>query len=202
MPQTKRILGLLIASMALISISLQLFITDFGILTYFSFFTSLSNLLVAVCLFSSILVPDSATGKFYSSLSVQTAIALYIFIVALVYNLVLRGLWQLTGLEFVLDNMVHVVVPALFFIYWLIYLRPTAPLKWSDALLWLVFPFLYLVYTLTRGTSINWYPYPFLNAQKLGYARVMVNIGWMLLAFAIVGLFFIYATRLRKKVEH
>jgi len=117
---------------------------------FFSYFTILSNLLVAVCLSSALLSPGSGLGSFFSKVPVQSAIAVYIFIAGLVYNLVLRGLFTLTGLIWVVDNFLHVVVPLLYVIYWLVF-TPKRILQWKSILPWLIFPIFYLVYSLVGG---------------------------------------------------
>jgi len=48
---------------------------------FFSYFTILSNLLVAISLSYQLNFPRSKPGQFFSSTSVSTAIAVYIFIV-------------------------------------------------------------------------------------------------------------------------
>lgn len=154
---------------------------------FFSYFTILSNLLVAVCLTSSLLKPGSAMGSFFSSVSVQSAIAVYIFIVGLVYNLVLRGIVTLTGFKWIVDNLLHVLVPLLFVIYWLVF-TPKKMLQWKSILPWLIFPAIYLIYSLLRGPIADWYPYPFLHAGKLGYGQVALNSFFVVVAFLLAGL--------------
>lgn len=136
-------------------------------------------------------------GRFFSRLSVQSAIGLYIFIVCLVYNLVLRGILTLTGWQLFVDTMLHVVVPVLYLLYWAFF-RTKGTLKWQNGVIWILFPFFYLVYSLIRGPIVSWYPYPFLNAGKLGYNKVMLNIGVMLAIFLVAGLVLIFLTRLTK----
>lgn len=167
-------------------------------LNYFSYFTTLCNFLIAVSLTFSILIPKSRLGTFFSNLSVQSAIALYIFIVSLVYNTVLRGIVLLTGWQYTLDNMVHVIIPILYIIYWLLF-RYREILKWSAVFYWIIFPAIYLIYSMVRGAIIGWYPYPFLNAAKLGYPKVFQNICTMLIVFLFGGLILILITRLIKK---
>ena len=190
----KNIWALTVATLGWFSIGFQFYITDLKALNFFSYFTTLCNLLIAVSLTISTLVPSSRTGLFFSRLSVQSAIALYIFIVSLVYNLALRGIWILTGWEFFLDNMVHVVVPILYILYWLLF-RTAGTLAWKDGLTWIFFPLLYLLYSLVRGSILQWYPYPFLDATKLGYHKVFVNISIMLAAFLVGGFILISTTR-------
>ena len=103
----------------------------------------------------------------FSRPTVHSAVALYIFIVGLVYNLVLRNLWAPTGSQLLADNLLHVVVPVLFILYWFIFI-PKAVLQWKDGIPWLLFPLVYLVNSMLRGAFTNWYPYPFLNAGGIG----------------------------------
>src|SRR6185437_4434568 len=186
-----------IAFLAWFSIILQLYLTTGSISNFFSYFTVLCNLLVALSLTISLLIPASKPGTFFLNLSVQSAIALYIFIVSLVYNLVLRGILVLTGWHLFVDNMLHVVVPILYILFWLFF-RTKGGLKWGDVIYWICFPLIYLVYFLLRGSITKWYPYPFLNAIQYGYTKVFFNIFIILIVFVAVGLGLIFITRLIK----
>ncbi len=193
----KKISACTLACLAWFSIILQLYLTTGTISNFFSYFTVLCNLQVALSLTISILIPKSKAGIFFSSLSVQSAIALYIFIVSIVYNLVLRGILVLTGWQLFVDNMLHVVVPVLYILFWLFF-RTKGVLKWRDIIYWICFPLIYLVYSLLRGSITKWYPYPFLNAIEYGYTKVFFNIFIILLVFLVAGLVLIFITRLIK----
>jgi hypothetical protein len=45
----------------------------------------------------------------------------------------------------------------------------------SQAMVWLAFPVVYLVYSLIRGPIVDWYPYPFLDPGHNGYGAVAVT---------------------------
>ena len=182
----KIIFGTVVAFLTWFSIVFQYYLTTGSIANLFSYFTILCNLLVALSLSFSIFFPKTKTGIYFSSISVQTAIALYIFIVALVYNSVLRGLLLLEGWQILVDNMLHVVIPILYLLYWFFFV-PKAYLNWKNGMYWTLFPFLYLIYSLIRGAIVQWYPYPFLNAAKYGYEQVIFNVGIMLLVFFSAG---------------
>lgn len=169
------------------------------IINFLSFFTILSNLLVALTLSYSLISPVSLVGSFFSHPTVHSAVALYIFIVGLVYNLVLRNLWAPTGSQLLADNLLHVVVPLLFILYWFIFI-PKAVLQWKDGIPWLLFPLVYLVYSMLRGAFTNWYSYPFLNAGELGYGKVSMNIIMMIMAFLAVGMVLIAVNRSMKRI--
>ena len=189
-----------IAILAWSSILLQFYISDISVITFLSYFTVLCNLLIALCLTFTTLLKSTQVGSFFSKLSVQTSIALYIFIVSLVYNIALRSLVKLNGLAWVLDNMVHVVVPLLYIAFWIAY-KPEGILKWKDGLIWTLFPLCYLVYSMIRGDITGWYPYPFLNAIKFGYPRVIFNVSIIIGVFIIAGLILIAFTK-REESRH
>ena len=88
------------------------------IIRYFSFFTILTNLIVAVCCTVILLKPSSSTGKFFSRPTILTAIVVYITVVGIVYNTVLRFLWNPQGLQLIVDELLHSVIPLLFIILW------------------------------------------------------------------------------------
>lgn len=168
------------------------------IANFFSYFTILSNIWVAVCCTSCLLLPATSTGKFFSKVTVQSAIAVYIFIVGLVYNLVLRRIWSPTGWQLVADNLLHVAVPVAFVLYWFFF-TTRQQLQWKDIFPWLLFPALYLVYSLIRGEATGWYPYPFVDAAKLGYGRVAVNSLGVLAAIIAAGSGIIAINRVNKR---
>ncbi|WP_113661684.1 Pr6Pr family membrane protein [Pedobacter nanyangensis] len=157
---------------------------------FFSYFTIDSNLLVALCATAILLMPQTALGRFFKKPSVITAITVYIAVVALVYNAVLRFLWVLNGWAIVLNELLHVIVPILFLTYW-IYFVPKYQLKWANIWGWLVFPLIYILFVLTRGNYADFYPYPFLNVSKLGLQQVIFNCMLITLLLLILFLGFI-----------
>ena len=197
-PAAKKLTQVIIALVAWFAVILQLVImmnnnaaarigTLETISNFLSYFTILSNILVAVCLTTALIMPRSAMGRFFSNYKTQSALTLYIFIVGLVYNLVLRGIWEPEGWQLLADNLLHVVVPLIFLAYWLIFI-PRKMLQWSDLFPWLIFPLLYLIYSLIRGAMTGWYPYPFLHAGNHGYGNVALNSFFVLIALLVTGL--------------
>lgn len=151
------------------------------------FFTILSNLLVATSLTIVSLWPLSGAARFFSRIPVISAITVYIFMVGLVYNIILRYTWDPRGLQLLADEMLHVAVPLLYVIYWLLFI-PKGQLKWVHVLSWLIFPLFYVVYALIRGALEGFYPYPFLDVNTLGYTRVFLNAVLLFAVFIITGL--------------
>src|SRR5258705_1847657 len=157
---------------------------------FFIFFTILTNLLVAICMSVLLISPRSVAGRFFSRPSVATAVTVYIFIVGLVYNIVLRNIWDPKGMQKLADELLHVFVPLLFTIYWIMFAQKSS-LKWSAIFRWLLYPALYVVYAILRGSIEGFYPYPFLDADKLTWQQVFLNCAGLLIVFVIFGLLFI-----------
>lgn len=160
------------------------------ILRYFSYFTILTNLLVAVC-FTSLFLNSGKAYRFFNSSSVLTAITVYIFIVGLIYNLILRFLWAPEGLQLLADNALHVITPLLTVIYWFVYVS-TANISWRNAPRWMIYPFFYLIFVMIRGSFSNFYPYFFIDAGTLGYNKAILNAVYVTLCFLAVSLLLIW----------
>lgn len=157
---------------------------------FFSYFTILTNIIVAITLTAIAFFPPTATGRFLSGPAVQAAAAVYITIVGVVYSLFLRGVWDPVGWNAIADHSLHDVMPILYVGYWLIF-APKAGVEWADPIKWLVYPAAYFAYSLLRGSIVGWYPYWFADVTLLGYPEALTNAGLVLAAFAVVG--FIYA---------
>jgi len=166
-----------------------------GTINFFSYFTILSNLIVALVLTCSRWSPQSRWGSIFACPTVQSAAAVYITIVAIVYSLVLRNIWDPHGLQKLVDVLLHDLLPLLYLVFWFVLVRKNR-LRWLDALWWLVFPTLYCGYLLLRGAWTGWYPYPFLDAGNGGYGSVARNGIMLLIAFLAVGLTFIAIAKL------
>jgi len=157
---------------------------------FFSYFTILTNLLVAIACTALLLKPGSKWGRFFSGQQAFTAITVYIVIVGLIYNTILRFTWDPQGMQRVVDEMLHSVIPVLVLLYWLIFVRKNE-LQWKHIFPWQVFPFAYIIFVLVRGAVSGFYPYPFINAYSLGINKVVANSVGIALLFIIASIFFV-----------
>jgi len=155
-----------------------------AILTYFSFFTLLTNLLVALVVSLALIAPKSRWGRQLSGPVVTTATALYITTVGLVYFFLLRQTWNPQGLDKLTDILLHDVVPVMYVVFWIFFV-PKSGLRWRDTLYWAIYPMIYFVWILGRGALSGRYPYPFVDVGKLGYSQVLLN------AIALLGIFLV-----------
>jgi hypothetical protein len=166
------------------------------VITFFSFFTILTNILTASVFTAVAFQPKEGWGKWLCRPSVQAATAVYIAIVGMVYQLLLRQLWNPQGAQWVADVLLHSIVPVGYVVYWLLF-APRAGLGWKDSATWLIYPGVYLVYILARGAVSGLYPYPFVDVNVLGYGGVLARAGLLLLVFLGMGLLVVAVGRRR-----
>lgn len=169
-----------------------------SIIQIISFYTIQTNLLIAIALTAILLKPASSWGRFFSKPSVLTAITVYIVIVGLIYAIVLKGIWKPEGLFKLADDLLHTASPILFVVFWLIFV-PKGNIKWKQVFPWAIFPFLYLIYSLIRGSITGDYPYNFINANMISYQQIAINSFFVLLAFLGISSIFISIDRFLKR---
>ncbi|HEX9510242.1 MAG TPA: Pr6Pr family membrane protein [Puia sp.] len=166
------------------------------VVRFFSFFTILTNILVAVCCTVLWLRPGAGrsggTGSggwlyFFAKPATLTAITVYITIVGLVYNIVLRILWEPQGLQLWVDELLHTVIPFLFIIFWMVFVLKGG-LRWKDVPSWLIYPIVYTLFIMVRGALSGFYPYPFIDLNKIATHEVFINAGAVLVGFLVLSL--------------
>ncbi|WP_406638220.1 Pr6Pr family membrane protein [Amycolatopsis sp. WGS_07] len=144
----------------------------------FTYFTIISNLLVLVT--GAAFARGRGTSPLMRVLWLDALVG--IVVTGVVYQVALAGLYELHGLSLAADILLHRVTPVLCVLGWLIF----APrvLEWRTVWWSLVYPLAWLVFTLIRGAIDSYYPYPFVNADDLGYGQVALNC-------VLIGAFFI-----------
>jgi hypothetical protein len=158
-----------------------------GLISFFSFFTVLTNTLVVVVLSYALVTRESAARRFFLKPGICGAIATSIVVVSLAYNLLLRHLWSPEGFQFIADELLHDVMPLLFLIYWWRCV-PKGTLQFKHIAGWVIYPVVYFGYVLLRGHLLGQYQYPFMDVDSLGYPQVFVNTGGILAGFIVIAL--------------
>lgn len=159
----------------------------FNPFNFFSFFTIESNLFAATVLLLSALT--YGTAKRGSMDLWRGASTLYMVTVLIVFDLLLANLDASVLTAVAWDNTVlHYIIPLAVIVDWLLD-PPKKRVAFKRALVWLVFPITYVIYSLIRGTFVNWYPYPFLDPATNGYVGVgVVSLGITVLVLALTWL--------------
>ncbi|MCY7399914.1 MAG: Pr6Pr family membrane protein [Nocardioides sp.] len=153
---------------------------------FFAYFTIQSNLLVL--LITAVLARSPAyDGPRWRVL--RLAAVAGITVTGLVHFFLLRPLLDLDGPDRVADTLLHLVVPALALLGWLV-LGPRPRVTRRAVGLSLLWPVTWLVWTLVAAQVTGWYPYPFLDPAPDGAGPVVVAcVGVTVLFLVVLGLF-------------
>lgn len=184
------VIRLLLAAASLAGVVTQLVIavrTDFGLVNFFSYFTTLSNLFAgAVFVIGAVRLirrrPGGATWE-----AVRGASVVYMAFVGIVFNTLL-GDADLGGLLPWVNVVHHMLMPLAVVVDWLL-LPPRAPLTLRVAALWVLAPVAYTVYSVVRGAVVGFYCYPFFDPAAVGgYGGVAGYCAVLLVAFVALAL--------------
>ena len=165
---------------------------DFGgtLIYFFTFYTILTNIMLVLVYLSA----TSGAGwlGWWRSPVTRAMMAGAIALVGIFNHLLLADLQDLSGLSALCDGLLHYVTPAYFVLWWVV-LQPKGSLRLADIPVMLLPTLIWLVWAMLRGAITGDYPYPILNAGKLGYGAVGINciyvfVGLLALYLIVVGL--------------
>lgn len=178
-------LRLLLGLLTLVAIASQLAIhvrMGANVINFFSYFTNLSNLLAAGVL---LLTASSQAVPAWTD-RVRAISAMNMAVVGIVFTLLLRN-EDLGALQPWVNFVLHDLMPCAVVLDWLLD-PPSTRLGSRDLMQFLVFPAVYLAYSLLRGAQTGWYPYPFLSPSRVdGYGGVAVYAVGITVIFVVVG---------------
>jgi hypothetical protein len=137
----------------------------------FCFFTIQSNLLLGGTTLLLALDP-ARESLLFRTLRLNGVLCMAV--TGIVYHVALAGLDDLTGGAAVANLLLHTVTPILAVLGWLLF-GPRGRTDYQVVGWSIVYPLLWLVFTLIRGAAIGFWPYPFVDADDLGYGKVLVN---------------------------
>jgi hypothetical protein len=143
----------------------------------FSFFTIQSNLFVLGTSIVLALSP-ARNGRVWRVLRMDALLG--IIITGLVYETILAPLVHLTGWALVATIGFHYISPWATLIGWLLF-GPRPRIPWTTTAWAFVWPILWLVYTFVHGAVSGWYPYPFLDVNRIGLGDSLRNSAVILL---------------------
>ncbi|WP_291787371.1 Pr6Pr family membrane protein [Cecembia sp.] len=157
-------------------------------LRFFSYFTVLTNTLLALYFSSQVHGHLHDSGKIWKKPGTLTAITVYILVVGLVYQFVLRGIWNPQGIARFTDELLHSLNPVLALVFWGLFEDKKA-VEWKQIPYWLIYPLVYFVYTVIHGQISGFYPYPFVDLNVISVAQLITNFCILALVFmGIAGL--------------
>lgn len=153
---------------------------------FFSYFTIDSNILVAVTCVLLVLAPGR-DGRWWRVLRLDALLS--ITITGLVFAIVLAPDLDLHGMALVSTIGLHYIAPPAAVVGWLLF-GPRGQVDRRTIAWAFVWPAVWIGYTLAHGAASGWYPYPFLEAFRIGYGAVVRNVFMVLVIAAALALAF------------
>jgi hypothetical protein len=148
---------------------------------HFGQFTVLSNVFVAVVMLL-LVARRGRPLKWEPELRGSAVVALVA--AGLLHAMLLGGLPAASGQ--VVNRLLHIVVPALAVLEWLLVASRRSP-RWWATFAGILFPSLFFVYTLIRGAFVGWYPYDFVDPTGPGgFPGLFAGLPTVVLSFLIV----------------
>ncbi|MGD0505095.1 MAG: Pr6Pr family membrane protein [Steroidobacteraceae bacterium] len=158
-----------------------------ALITYFGYFTILTNLFVALVATAGLAEGRGAWAKTLAKRTWAGCATTSIVFVCASYHFLLREIWSPQGLQWLADIDLHYAVPVLALLHWTVSRGPR--LAASAPLIWCIYPAAYFAYALIRGAWLQTYPYPFIDVSVLGYPRVAIHSLILLAAYVLFGYF-------------
>lgn len=172
----------------------------FSVVNFFSYFTNLSNIFAAVVLLLGALSLIQHREPTATYDLIRGAAVVCMAVVGIIFGLLLRD-EDLGSLLPWVNIVLHYVMPVVMVLDWL-YQPPKAKLVVAQTWMWLIFPFLYLVYSMIRGSITGFYAYPFFNPAKVGgYGGVALYcLGIMVVFLIFVWLLMLLGNRSKRMI--
>jgi hypothetical protein len=146
----------------------------------FADFTIQSNILgVFVLLVGALLDPMSSRWQL-----VRGASTLYLITTGVVYAVLLTHIAASDAQGWAAD-VLHRIMPIVLIADWVLVPVALRVTGWLVAG-WLAYPVGYGAYTLVRGPSADWYPYPFIDPRQQGYVSMTIGLVVLLVALALL----------------
>ena len=168
-----------------------------SLVQYFSYFTILTNLIITI--YCTYLIFQNNKKSCYNSIELFNALTAFILFVGVIYAITLRSVWKPEGFTMIQSEIHHTVVPLGFLILWFITKQKTKA-NILRTLMWMAYPFLYIIFVLIRGSVSNFYPYYFLDIDSLGLQKVVLNSA-LLLVVLIVFILIVHWLYLKVKLN-
>ena len=179
----RRLFAGIIAAIAALGLGLQPTIGDgvylensAALLVYFTIWGNIGACIVMTAIASGRSVPAGPLA----------ALATMLTVVAGVYWTILSDLHHPVGLDRITNQSHHTVIPVLTVIWWLLYspvARRIPPLMPAI----MVPPLSYGAFALVLGLATDFYAYPFLDLNALGWMQFLINNVGLAGFFAVLG---------------
>lgn len=155
-----------------------------NVVNFFSYFTNLSNIFAAVVMIVAAISLLKRREPTPTDDIIRGTSVVCMALVGIVFSLLLRNEDLGILLPWV-NTVTHYVMPVGVVLDWL-FQPPQSALAVKQIAYWLIFPALYLAYSIIRGAIVGFYAYPFFDPDKVGSGGVLLYCVGILVVFLFV----------------
>jgi hypothetical protein len=155
----------------------------FETIEYFSYFTIVSNIVVAVS--TGLFAADPARRERWAG-ALRMAGVVMITVTGIVYHVLLAADNDPTGIGLVTDLGLHTVVPVVTVVGWVV-VGPHRQFGAHTLALAMMLPLAWLTYALVREAVVGEALYPFMSVAENGGAQVALTLGAITLFALVLG---------------
>jgi len=140
-----------------------------------------------------------AFGKIPSRVVVHATVVAIVG-VGIIFHALLSQYGAQEGLDGLGNLITHTIVPVSSLLWWLAHSEKEA-VQWRDAFFSLIWPGAYCIYALVRAEFSGFYPYSFIDLEKLGWGGLAQSVFFLSLAFLALALLTIGYARIANNIE-
>lgn len=183
---------LVFAAAALGAVGFQLFGIHIpkghSVFNFFTYFTNLSNILISIVfIVTAVRLMRPGFVPTRTDTAIRGAAVVYIAFVGLVFNTLLTDV-NLGDLNPTVNIILHFILPIAGIVDWIIW-PPQNRLPFTTTLWWMIWPAVYAIFSVVRGSIDGVYPYPFFNPEESGgYGGVALYCAAMVVGFFVLAL--------------
>ena len=161
---------------------------------FLGYFSIQMNILVVIAFACIATGSRGPVARLLARPAAAAGITVWMLLVALGYELLLRALIKPQGLNWVADLLLHIIMPVLYVAHWWVWC-PKKGLEWKHAAYWCLVPLAFLGVIIVRALAGGGYTYPFLNVSKLGFPPVVGYVVCLLAGTWVLGVVVVAAAR-------
>ena len=149
--------------------------SGFNVVNFFSYFTNLSNIFAAVVMIVGAIALFNRRQPTPTDDIIRGTSVVCMALVGIVFSVLLRN-EDLGNLLPWVNIVLHYIMPVVVVLEWLIQ-PPHSELEVNQVVYWLIYPLMYLAYSIIRGAIMGFYAYPFFNPGRVGgYSGVFLSV--------------------------
>jgi len=156
-------------------------------ITSYRYYTMQTNLLAAIWLTCAVIFHSNFERLKKIEGVFKGAITIYILITFLGFAIMLSSLYTPTTPYGITTNIaIHYVIPIAFFVDWF-FIISKIEYKFVYLPIWIIYPILYVIWSVINGKFLGSYLYPFLDPDALGLGYYFLSLGILIAVFLVLG---------------